>query len=728
MKTCCVLSLTWAILAASLWAAEKPHDNPPPGMKLTDWQRSHLPPPLETRREQVKPVAEGVFRTRPTFNACGTAFGLSSEPKSAALEYRRVGDSAWTAAPSPVWFYETKDLRGSILRLEEDTAYEARVSVDGQVRATSAFRTWKSEVPVAKTIELDPASVTYPIRIQEKGTPEGWIRYTVKKGLNLGGKSHMKGVIDVSGAEYVLLDDMVIEGGGGYGNVPVLVKNAKGVRIRNCEFFGWGRVGPANFEQFEGGFGGGKFTDLSAGKPGKPPRLINYDCAIHVTRGASEIVIERCYAHDPRGRANSWFYSHPAGPEAVLMDCPDHSCVIRHCDFVGSDNHRWNDAVEGAGNFIADGGFNQDADVYGNFMIYCNDDNIELDGGQQNVRCFDNRFEAALCGVSIQGCCASPVYVFENLFSGMGEEFGYVGGSIKTSTFNPWWYHPYAYVQRNYFQEARDFSPNPGHEPRLDVKDNQFGEHPAQDLLAKYPVRPLDFVLDKGRIDGVAATVEGAVPAVVTVVARSTGSAAVPFAVRQNFDADWFKVEPAKGTIPAGGAVTLTVRFIVDKMADRRDWRAAFLVRTPCGLSRCVSVVATRTDFELPVKPVPPGGKTLYADVSSDTGAFECTFDVKTAGRYWFFMRAQTENGGAYTPKSRVSIDGAEPERMCSPLWGHPTWTMIRPGKKDKLTGVTKHFDLLPGQHTLRVTPNKGVRFVVSGAALTDAPEAFEPR
>ena len=62
--------------------------------------------------------------------------------------------------------------------------------------------------------------------------------------------------------------------------------------------------------------------------------------------------------------------------------------VIRYNEFIGSDAHRFNDAVEGWGNFHPRGGFNQDAEIYGNFMIFCNDDNIELDVGQQNVLCF----------------------------------------------------------------------------------------------------------------------------------------------------------------------------------------------------------------------------------------------------------------------------------------------------------------------------------------------------
>ena len=48
----------------------------------------------------------------------------------------------------------------------------------------------------------------------------------------------------------------------------------------------------------------------------------------------------------------------PAGPQAVGIDKP-RSTVLRYNDFIGSDQHRWNDAIEGAGNYHVDGGFSR---------------------------------------------------------------------------------------------------------------------------------------------------------------------------------------------------------------------------------------------------------------------------------------------------------------------------------------------------------------------------------
>ena len=702
------------------------HDTPPPGFKLTAWQRSRMPPTLEVRREMVKSVKEGELRLRPTFNGCGVAWGSGRERPGVAFEYRKAGDPAWKTAPTPLWFKDTGDVRGSILYLEEDTGYEMRVVLGGETLASGGFRTWSSDVPVAKTVVIDPATAEYPIRISGKGSPDGWIRYTVPPGKRLGGRNMMERIVEIDGAEHVLVENIVFEGGGGEKDEPLFIMNSRAVRIRNCEFHGWGRTGPQNFETFPKTCGGGKFLDEKRSTADRPV-LINYDAAMRVDRGASEIVIERCYVHDPRGHANSWLYSHPAGPSSVLMAYPDHSCVIRYCDFTGSDNHRYNDAVEGAGNFIADGGFNQDADVYGNFMIYCSDDNIELDGGQQNVRCFWNRFESSFSGVSIQGCCVSPVYVMDNLFSGMGDEFGFMNASIKTATFDPWWYAPYAAIWRNVYQDSGEFCIRQGATSRWDIRDNRRMKEPPQETLARFPVRPVGFMLDTGRIDGVAVKGDVAEPSRRTVTARSGSSSPIPFRVRKSFDADWFDIRPSEGVIPPGGEVRFEVSFDAAKMRGRRHWRSAFIVRTPEGLSRCVSVKCERTDHEIPARPVPPSDGTMYAAPETNGDATMFRFDVKKPGRYWFFVRAQAVNGAF--PKPEVSIDGGDykPSLLC--LWSaYPAWSLIRPGQGSRWDGITRHFDLEPGRHTLEVRQAGKIRFNVTGAALTTVPTAFSPK
>lgn len=371
------------------------------------------------KRKSARPVRTGLELV-PSFNTC--SYYWTGESSGLDVSFREKGTETWQEGLSPVSVREEKQYRGSLVNLKEDTVYEIRLADrKGRVAASGEFRTWGAPLPVGKTVVLDSRNFHRHLTISEKGTPDAWIKYTAAPGFVLK-NDHTEALITLKRAAYVILENLTLEGGG---HNALEIVDSNHIRVVNCDISGWGSLGTQRFDR------DGKYYFDKPDAKGRF-RAINYSAGIVLERG-SDIVVERCYIHDPRNHANGWIYSHPAGPCAVYVVCPV-STVLRYNDFVGSDEHRWNDAVEGQYNFYEDGGFNRDADIYGNFMIYCNDDNIELDGGQQNVRCFQNRFEASFCGVSIQGNMAGPSYVFNNLFLNMCDEFGGAGQYIKTST------------------------------------------------------------------------------------------------------------------------------------------------------------------------------------------------------------------------------------------------------------------------------------------------------
>lgn len=355
------------------------------------------------------------FEVVPLFTGCSIYF-KSPPRKQLAILFRRKGGT-WQRAFPPVYVKEDGMYRGSIVNLAEDTEYEVKlVDEKGAILAQKTFRTWSSRVPVAKTVLLGPNNFTGNLKVTESGTPEGWIRYTAQPGFVLR-NSRDRPLIELEKVRYILLEGLTLRGGAQH---AITIRHCENVRVVNCDIAGWGRVGTQRFDK------DGKYYT-------KEGRAINWDCAILISR-SKNTVIERCYIHDPVSRANSWYYSHPAGPEALGIDRPV-STVVRYNDFIGSDEHRWNDAVEGSGNFDPDGGFNRDAEIYGNMMCFANDDAIEIDGGQTNVRVFLNKFEGCLCGASIQGCMSGPSYVFRNLLVNMGDDRGLAGQTIKTSSY-----------------------------------------------------------------------------------------------------------------------------------------------------------------------------------------------------------------------------------------------------------------------------------------------------
>jgi len=671
-------------------------------------------------RKYLKAGAFAEIVTRPTFNNCSVK--LEPDFPDAVLEYRKA-KGKWSTAP---------DFKGSLMGLDEDTRYEVRYMLDGEVISTAAFRTWASEVKVAKVVEIDPDKYEAPLVIADKGTPDAWVRYTVKGGTLVNPTD--KETIIFDGAQYVLLDDMTIRGAHGCTR-SILVKDGKAVRIRNCDIAGWGREGVQNFQYlpYERRFGAGNGSYVD--KNGAP---INLDPAIEIGDGASEVVVERCFIHDPVSRAVSWYYHHPEGPNAVLMGRPKHSTVLRYNDFIGSDRHLWNDAVEGLDNFEENGGFNRDADIYGNFMIFANDDCIELDGGQQNVRCYENRFEGALVGVSVQGCMVGPSFVFNNWFTGMDEEFDIYGQTVKTGggvhgkdTYsyiydNVFWGDGTGISERanfgtivygNKFCGSQTIKKNTASTRSCDY-DNEFGVDIAEeDIDSSYPKRPLPFTLSRARVS-VGLSRE---PVVIDIAGKLPKNCDI----RKPDACDWFdvKLENKK----------LVIYFDDSKMNQRRKYRGAFVLRTSEGLSRPVSIYA-ETSFVPSLRPSKPGVFAQYIDGFSLKSGENKTvsFTLEKSGRYWIMLHGKIEKPvndfeiWQSRPHALAGVDGQALEKISLQMFDYPTWSMMNPG--GNLYSFVRHYDLKAGRHTIHIDSSDDPgKYYFDDIAITDDPAAFEP-
>lgn len=661
-------------------------------------------------------LLEASLLFRPTFTSCSVSAG--TELQSPSIQYRETGGK---------WI-KGKDIKMNITGLKEDTEYQVKLLDGKKTVGSGTFRTWKSDVPVARTIEIDESGFKAPYVVDCKGSADGWIRITAKGGKLFNPSS--KPTFIIKGAEYVLLDDMELRGAKDSHNV-ITIADSKAVRVRNCDIAGWGTSEFApNYSLLppddKTGNGLGRYRKLNG-------KSINYQGAILIGKGSSEIVVERCYIHDPVCRSCSWYYCHPAGPEAIMMNFTDHSTVIRWCDFVGADGHNWNDAVEGAGNFKDNGGFNMDADVYGNFMIFANDDCIELDGGQKNVRCFGNRFESSLCGVSIQGCRVGPSLVYDNAFTGGGEQFGIIGATIKTSLRNGENAESFIYdnllwgpgkMGLNFVNDLKISAwgnkfcgeqqlTGKEKSPQSSEEYNLFGENIKESSLpAEYPLRPLPFTLSRARIsvgtsrEDIVVDIKGDVPEGTRVL--------MPDAI------DWLsaRIEGNK----------LIVSFDDAKMHSRRQYRAALIARTPDGLSRPLSIYAT-TDFIPPVHAEKPGDTAVYSEPFSlsSQGNVTVAFKIEKAGRYWLMLHGRAKQfRRIYYPSFKLYKDGELLGKCIQQSYEYPTWSMVAPGQ-NPIGSMVYHFDLEPGIHnfTLESIDNKECLYDLM--VLTTNPEPFEP-
>jgi hypothetical protein len=341
----------------------------------------------------------------------------NSRTFSGQVQYRKSGSERWLAAPPLVYIPDEKAARSSILKLDENTAYDVQIILDDAGRRetiTGGFRTLHSQLPVAKTIVLGPDNFRGRLTPTESGSPDGYIRYTAQPGFVLDGSGDGEDVIHLENLHHLILDGLIVRGGKRFG---ITVAGSENIAIRNCDIARFGRTGT---------------PDLSIGyKYCVDGEALRDIAGIRIV-DSGKLLIERNYIHDTLGKTCPWFYSHPDGPFGILLQSTG-GITLRYNDIIGSDRFRWNDVIGGYYNDSAFGSFYRDASIYGNFLAFANDDGIELDGGQMNCRFYQNRVEGTLCGVSTAPCLLGPVYIFENLFCNPGDEFQVANVALKNN-------------------------------------------------------------------------------------------------------------------------------------------------------------------------------------------------------------------------------------------------------------------------------------------------------
>jgi hypothetical protein len=377
-------------------------------------------------------IASGQVRLVPSFISC-SVYIASDSASQCSVNYKTRGSNAWKEALAPVYDSLNREYRVSIVRLQEDSDYDVKVRLAGRGRDaavfTSGFRTWTSTPPIARTIPISSFIRSEDGELlfnQLNGKPDGWIRITGDMPIHAGEKAEV--AILVNRCSYLLFEGLTVTGGNRH--CIKTTEHASDIRFSNCDISHWGRT-PATQDIK------GHFID-SDGKE------INNDGGFTLYK-SKNIVLERSYIHDPNGHANAWngvvelgelkgqkyAASHPQGPNAVYVMQSGGGFILRYNDLVGSQTHRYNDPVEGWQNKDVAGGFAEDADIYGNVMAFGQDDAIELDGGQCNVRLFDNRMEQAYCGISTAPNKKGPSYIFNNVIWNLGNSLGATGNAVK---------------------------------------------------------------------------------------------------------------------------------------------------------------------------------------------------------------------------------------------------------------------------------------------------------
>ncbi len=359
----------------------------------------------------------------PTYES--VSYYYESDAEDVNVYYKKASDTEWDKAYRPYKDInaDVPQFRGSIVKLESGTDYDVKIeelSETGEVISeySESFKTWSDNPPIAKTIPLSQLYNGGSLLIQDiQGSENGWIKIVGDDSTPVLADGNIRDAVLFDNCRYVIFENVTVVGGSRNGiNMTDTCNN---IRIINCDISGWGRKGL--FYPYEG------LYKIDGDIP-------NCTAAIRI-HYADSVTVERCFIHDPKGTANLWdgeHYQnvHPNGPCGIYY-FDSNALVIRYNDFVGNDEHLFNDAIESFGNSDIGGGAGKNADIYGNFIANGADDGTELDGSQMNVRFFRNRVENFLCGVSTASNTAGPSYIYENQISALKPGKSYSGGAIK---------------------------------------------------------------------------------------------------------------------------------------------------------------------------------------------------------------------------------------------------------------------------------------------------------
>ena len=757
-------------------------------------------------------IARGAIQTAPTFNSCSYYY-RHADNSAFSVEYKRAAETDWLSAHPPVCDQPANIHKGSLFNLAEDTEYQIRIlaASGGRVVARTSFRTWTSDPPIAEIIDISKIPSTaydglfitgpnvnnmpHPTRRngtingtpadRVSGKPDGWIKYTAPPGWIVKrtprDNDRQPAAIFLEYAQYVILENLTVEGGKLDG---IQIMDCDHVRILNCDISNWGRAG---IQQFQDGRQLGQYKDENG-------EWLGYSGGVQIRRSFGT-VIERCYIHDQVGRANAWTFSHPSGPQAIYAHYTRGNNVIRWNDFVGSDEHRWNDVIEAVDNGTPGGGLYRDSDIIGNFLAFANDDGIEMEGGGMNLRFIGNRIEGTFCSISTGACALGPQYSIGNLVMNPGDENGFALNFLKNSngmrqqgkrfvynntfhgglnTYTPYGNAPpglglsmlrnnifvCGYADRGEWLRAENYDNNLywvnnsrseteqivervrsfGQEKNALLGDPLFvdpvignfhllASSPAKgkavevpgiarkgenlgaffDGITDVPIRPLALVAAPNQVNFEST---GGI-AVVTLSLPADAAAPVTFQIRQNKVFDWFSVTPSGGTINPGETKELAVRTEAATLKGRRPiFRGAFLVRTPEGLSRPVSVYA-EGDYVEDKRPAVAGPNSVY--LPANNNIVDAQINIRQAGTYSLLVRAS----GGGDQNFDILVNGK------ASTAGFTGWMQWSGGKThERVIWVHSLGQLAPGDYRV-VVRTKNPTPTVAEYIITDKPSVF---
>jgi len=335
----------------------------------------------------------------PTFHCIGLYWSPpgGGPGKKVLVRFREAGKRRWRdGLPmryNPVDTPECRaDYRGSIVNLTPGVRYEIRLALEGtRVEARLAAATWSENFPVGSVVRVKGGKKT--LFVKRSGKPTGYVLYDGRGAVIDTGNSADIGV--VVEASYVIIRGLTVRNVRKHGIRIMKGRHVHHIVIEDCDISKWG-------SRDKTGFGRG-------GQAG----IFSNNKDLHA------VVIQRCRIHHPSWDTNSWAEKHrtyhPDGPQAVEFWDSKGNHVIRYNEIWSDPDHYFNDIL-GAGHNGSYRGFpTADTDIYCNYLANCWDDGIEAEGGNQNVRIWNNYIENTFMIIGNAATSIGPLYVWRNV-------------------------------------------------------------------------------------------------------------------------------------------------------------------------------------------------------------------------------------------------------------------------------------------------------------------------
>jgi len=343
----------------------------------------------------------------PTFHCLGLYWSPpgGAADKEVQVRYRRQGATDWKDAmpmrynPIPKTDEDLADYRGSIVHLTPATTYEVQLTLAGTQTSTNfTAMTWSENFPVGETVRVGDHDT--PLAITESGTPAAWRVYD-GRGATIDVRHLHDSCITIN-ASYVILRGFTLKGAGAAINTikkpigAIQIEGGHDILIEGCDISDWGRLNPKT------GFG------------------FNMDSAIlSFSATLQRLIVQRCKLHHPTYDGSTWYEpkypTHTMGPQCISLFNTAGNHVIRYNECWSDLDHMYNDVIGGGSNGSFRGAPGPDSDIYGNFISHCWDDGLEVEGGNRNVRVWDNYITQCMMMIGNAATSIGPLYIWRNV-------------------------------------------------------------------------------------------------------------------------------------------------------------------------------------------------------------------------------------------------------------------------------------------------------------------------